>query len=267
MAGLSVLATLIDRFAARSRKYARARADHISETAPERALALFAAAAEAGDIEAAFIVGERYLEGKGTPRHASEAARWYHRAAEAGHMGAQCRLAQLYLFGPSKAAAGQATGLFDITEAGEGADYHAALPWARRAAEAGVADAQAVLAHILTAGPEALRDPEAALNWYQKSAAQDCPQGRLGYGTALLRRADTAAQTSAARDQLRRAAEAGLPAAHYLLGQAANARSALRRTRCKRGITTRPRQKQGSAWHRPGSVCSCSKAGAARSIC
>ena len=167
-----------------SRRNTRGREPNISRrAAPERALALFAAAAEAGDAEAAFIVGEHYLEGKGTPRHSSEAARWYHRAAEAGHAGAQCRLAQLHLFGLSEVAVGQGTGLFEMAEAEEGADYHAALPWARRAAEAGVADAQAMLAYILTAGPEALRDPEAALNWYRKSAEQNCPQGRLGYGT------------------------------------------------------------------------------------
>jgi len=104
------------------------------------------------------------------------------------------------------------------------------LPWAQRAAETGVADAQAMFAYILTAGPEEMRDPEAALTWYQKSAEQDCPQGRLGYGTALMLRADTAEKTSAARDQLVRAAEAGLPAAHYLLGLGAERKSWLQQS-------------------------------------
>src|ERR1700693_5562470 len=125
MTRLNVLAKQLDRVAALSPKYARARAEHISGTAPERALALFVAAADAGDAEAAFIVGDHYLEGKGTLRRSSEAARWYYRAAEAGHAGAQCRLAQLYLFGLSKAAAGQGAELFEMTEAQEGADYHA----------------------------------------------------------------------------------------------------------------------------------------------
>src|SRR5428012_318 len=69
-----------------------------------------------------------------------------------------------------------------------------------------------------TSGPEALRDPEAALHWYRKSAEQNCPQGRLGYGIALMLRADTAEKSSAAREQLMRAADAGLPAAHYRRG-------------------------------------------------
>ena len=67
-------------------------------------------------------------------------------------------------------------------------------------------------------GPEDLRDPDAAFEWYRKSAEQDCPQGRLGYAIALMLRADSADKTSAARDELVRAAEAGLPTAHYLLG-------------------------------------------------
>src|ERR1700722_1562747 len=69
MARLNIFAKLLDRFAARSSKYARARAEHIVETAPERALALFTAAAQAEDVEAAFIVGEHYFAGKGTLRH------------------------------------------------------------------------------------------------------------------------------------------------------------------------------------------------------
>ena len=141
---------------------------------------MFAAAAEAGDAEAAFIVGERYLEGKGTLRNPASAARWYYRAAQAGHTGAQYRLAQLHLFGLPQAAVGPDTGLFGPIRR-RGADYRAALLWARRAALAGAPDAQAMLAYILSSGPEELRDPDAALEWYRKSAEQNCPQGRLGY--------------------------------------------------------------------------------------
>ena len=86
--------------------------------------------------------------------------------------------------------AGQGTSLFEMAEVEEGADYHAALPWARRAAEAGGADAQAMFAYILTAGPEALRDPEAALNWYQKIRRAGLPAGaaRLRHGANATRR-------------------------------------------------------------------------------
>jgi TPR repeat protein len=59
------------------------------------------------------------------------------------------------------------------------------------------------------------------LQWYQKSAAQDHPQGRVGYGIALVLRAGTQEAFQEALTQFHRAAAAGLPAAHYLLGLAA----------------------------------------------
>ena len=157
MAGLNLLAKPLDRFASLLPRLALSRAQRLSEGAPLRAFALFAAAAEAGDPEAAFAVGERYLAGKGTLRQPIEAARWYHRAAEAGHTRAQCRLAQLHLVGLAQDAVTSNAGLFGPVEAGA-ADYHAAARWARRAAEAGASEAQALLAYILTAGPEELRD-------------------------------------------------------------------------------------------------------------
>jgi uncharacterized protein len=217
---LNFLAKTLDGFAFRSRKWARGRAERISKTAPERALALFAAAAERGDPEAAFLVGERYLEGIGASRHPPSAARWFQRAAEAGHVRAQCRLATLYLFGVAKASVECNARLFEPAEL-EGADYHEALVWARRAAEAGAPDAQAMLAFILSSGPEELRDPDAAFEWYRRSSEQDCPEGRLGYAIALMLRSESAENTLAARHELAAAAEAGLPIAHYLLGVAA----------------------------------------------
>jgi len=219
MATLDTLAKPLDYLASRTLKWARARATRLSEAAPDRALALLAAAAKAGDADAAFALGEHYLEGKGTLRQAFEAARWYRRAAEAGHVGAQCQLAHLCLLGLSLPAAESAPALFEPIVA-QAPDYHSAALWARRAAEAGAPAAQAMLGYILSNGPEGLRDPDGALGWYRKSAEQDCPQGHLGYGLALMQRADTADKAFAACDELVCAAHAGLPMAHYLLGVA-----------------------------------------------
>ena len=66
-------------------------------------------------------------------------------------------------------------------------DYPAAAKWARRAAEAGSAEGQAVLGFILTSGPENLRNVEEGDRWYEKSAAGGCPQGQLGYALVLAR--------------------------------------------------------------------------------
>ena len=163
------------------------------------------------------MVGEQLLEGKGTPRHPIEAARWYSRAAEAGHVSAQSRLCRLHLFGIPETLVKLNSGLFEPVSTGE-PDFYAALPWARMAADAGSADAQAMLGYILSYGPEDLRDLDAAFGWYRASAQQNCPQGRLGYAIALLARGDSPESIVVAREELLRAAECGLPTAHYLLG-------------------------------------------------
>jgi TPR repeat protein len=86
------------------------------------------------------------------------------------------------------------------------------------AAEAGSADGQAVLAFILTSGPEDMRNlPEADI-WYERSAAAGCPRGRLGYALALTRKGEDEAVQREVAAQLGKAAEAGLPLAFYLLG-------------------------------------------------
>jgi TPR repeat protein len=209
-----------DRWAARSPTRAFMRAERLLGSAPQRALALFAAAALGGNVEAAFKSGECYANGAGTPGDMFEAAHWYMRAAQTGHSQAQCRLAKLYLSGlPQIAPAGES--LFAGREILENADYDAALLWAHPAAQAREAEAQAMLGHIFTSGPERLRDAEAALFWYKKSAVQNCPQGLLGHGIALLLRAKAADEFIYAQAELERAAKAGLPAAHYLLGYCA----------------------------------------------
>jgi uncharacterized protein len=54
------------------------------------------ARAERGDIAAAARLGHLYETGQGVPQDYYEAAKWYYRAATAGHGGAQYALAMLY---------------------------------------------------------------------------------------------------------------------------------------------------------------------------
>jgi len=220
MAGLKLFAGPMARLASRSSKRKRVRAEQLSVTNPQQAFVLFAAAAEAGDVEAAFKVGECYLDGKVVLGQPVEAGRWYLRAAETGHVGAQVRLAQLHLLGLPQDAGDPRLRLFESINA-DGVDFHAAMRWARPAAEAGVPDAQAIVGYILTSGPEELRDSAAALKWYREAAERDCPQGRLGYALALMPQADTAEKLRVVHDELVLAADAGLPTAHYLLGEEA----------------------------------------------
>src|SRR5205807_4523458 len=77
--------------------------------------------------------------------------------------------------------------LFAAEEAHE-PDFASALKWARQAAEAGDAKGQALLGYVLSCGPEALREPEEAHRWYERSSAQGCPEGCLGYALSLAPR-------------------------------------------------------------------------------
>jgi uncharacterized protein len=150
------------------------------------------------------------------PASRIEGARWLQRAAAHGHIEAQTLLGGLCVHG----LAGDLNGdrperLFAEEGPGE-PDFATALKWARPAAEAGSAKAQAVLAYVLTCGPEEMRDLEAAHRWYQRSAASGCPEGCLGYALPLAPRTQDEAERHEVAEHLRRAAEAELPTAIYL---------------------------------------------------
>ena len=97
-------------------------------------------------------------------------------------------------------------------------DFEAALKWARQAARPVPPQGQALLAYILTCGPETMRDLDAAHRWYERSAAAGCPEGHLGYALSLARRTPDEPAGTQVADHLRHAAEAELPTAIYLLG-------------------------------------------------
>jgi hypothetical protein len=177
-------------------------------------------AAESGLPEAEYRVACCYLDATGVPANRAEAVRWLERAAQHGHLEAQLRLAIACLqgwAGERQRRAQGATGLFG-DGAVAGADHRAAVRWARLAAEAGSSEAQALLAFILSAGPQDIRDLGEADLWYRRSAAAGCPQGLLGHALALIRQGHDAPVGREVIDCLSGAAQAGLPAALYLLG-------------------------------------------------
>jgi TPR repeat protein len=154
------------------------------------AFVLLSRAARSGIPEAEFRVGRCYMEGTGVPPSRGDGVRWVERAATNGYVEAQALLATLCLhgMGPGFADAGpnSGAGLFGGQALAE-PDYPSAAKWARRAAEGGSAEGQAVLGFILTSGPEDLRNLSEGDSWYQKSAAGGCPQGQLGYALVLAR--------------------------------------------------------------------------------
>jgi TPR repeat protein len=197
------------------------RAIQLSESGKlAEAFPLMAIAARAGIAEAEYRVARCYLDGSGVPPSRMEGARWLGRAANHGSADAQALLAALYVAGLATTAEADGTGadserLFKRDSSSE-PDFAAALGFATKAAEAGSATGQAILGYILTSGPEPMRNADAAHRWYEQSAAAGCAEGCLGLALSLARRGGLAQGVRIA-DEVRRAADAGLPTATYLL--------------------------------------------------
>src|SRR4051794_39213592 len=204
---------LLDRLIGRvSPQAALRRATRLSEDGRSaQALPLLRRAAQAGIGEAQYRIALAYLQGSGVPASTAEAVRWLERAAKDGFVEAQTALAALLLHGIGNSAstdeAVAGSRLFAAERRGE-PDFASALSWAKQAAEAGSAKAQALIGYILTGGPEALRDAEAARQWYQRSAASGCPEGCLGYAIALAPNAEDEDGKREVTALLRQAAEA-----------------------------------------------------------
>ncbi|MBF0887286.1 MULTISPECIES: tetratricopeptide repeat protein [Gluconobacter] len=186
--------------------------------------ALLSRLAAAGDAEASFRVGRAYLDGIGVPPSLEEGARWIYQAAQAGHIEAAFVLATLYTVGlpegfeirPAQAG----LDLSHVPSAGpRRPDFHLGLHWARIAAEAGSPDAQALLGYILTNGPDDLRDLSQARSWYDRSAAAGCSQGHLGVALSILDDARTGEALASAAQHLMEATKGGLGTAFDILGR------------------------------------------------
>ena len=187
----------------------------VGKTGP--AFQRYARAGRTGLAKVAYRVGRCYLDGLGVPRRRAKGIRWLERAARYNHIEAQLQLAVIYLHGTAgESHPISAANWFDVSDIAD-PDYVKAMQRARKAAEAGSGEAQAVLAFILSSGPQDMRDLEEADLWYERSAAAGCPQGMLGHALALNRKGGETVQREVAV-QLGKAAAAGLPAALYLLG-------------------------------------------------
>ena len=204
------------------------------------AFRLFARAARSGCADAAYRVGLCYVEGTGVPASLAVGVRWLERAADRGHVAAQLLMAGICLHGSPGRSADALVGGADLfgTADQAGPDYVAAVRWARRAAEHGCAEAQALLGFMLTAGAEHVRNPDEAGRGCAHSAA-GCQQGDLGHAVTLAHWGGDEALQHEVVMHLRRAAEAELPAALYLLGVAS-----------QHGFGVAPDQTEAAAYYR-----------------
>ena len=108
-------------------------------------------AAETGDAEARYQLGQMYALGLGLEVDTTEAQRWYSIAAQQNHPRAQLALAGLL----------------------ERQGNSQALEWYQRSAAQGEAQAQFALGRILCAGQTVTPDFLRGIGWYVKAAEQD----------------------------------------------------------------------------------------------
>jgi localization factor PodJL len=157
-------------------------------------------AAANGDPSAAFEVGARLAEGKGTDQNFKEAIVWYQKSAAKGFAQAQYRLGTLYERGLGvKADVGRARMWYQraaeqgnvkamhnlaVLSAGRTSgspDYMTAAQWFQSAAEYGLADSQYNLAVLYENGLGVAQNVSEAYKWYALAA-------RGGDGEAIRRR-------------------------------------------------------------------------------
>jgi localization factor PodJL len=166
-------------------------------------------AAANGDPSAAFEVGARLAEGKGTTQDFTEAVVWYQKSASQGFAQAQYRLGTLYERGlgvkkdPARAqmwyqrAAEQghvkAMHNLAVLSAGRNSgnpDYTTASQWFQSAADYGLADSQFNLAVLHENGFGVAKSPVQAYKWYSLA-------GQGGDAEAMRRRDALKAQLTA----------------------------------------------------------------------
>jgi len=126
----------------------------------EKAMAVWAPAAESGDANSQFGMGLLYANGYGVPLDDAQALKWYMLAAEQEHGQAQCNIAVMH-------ANGWGVPMSE-TEA---------MKWYLLAAENGVVDAQVNLGTMYQNGFSIEKDEVEALKWFTIAAKLEGNEG------------------------------------------------------------------------------------------
>ena len=113
-------------------------------------------AAEQGDADAMYELGESYNYGLGVEENGEQAVEWYRKAAELGHAGAMYGLGGCYYFGKG----------VEVNE-------EQAVEWYRKAAELGQTDAMHMLAECYSSGTGVRQDAREAAQWVRRAKEQD----------------------------------------------------------------------------------------------
>ena len=161
----------------------------------------WAVAAEQGDADAQFRLGEMYKYGRGIRQDGAEAVKWYRQAAEQGHAAAQKKLGWMYANGR-----------------GVRQDDEEAVKWYRLVAEQGHAAAQNKLGWMYANGRGVRQDDEEAVKWYRLAAEQGHAAARYNLGGMYYNGCGVQKNYEKAVKWYRRAAEQGHADAQTNLG-------------------------------------------------
>ena len=182
----------------------------------ENALTVHLQNAEQGDVSAQATLAFLYAKGIGAEKNEAEAARWYAKAAEQGHL-------KSFLWYQKAAEQGDLTAQATVAMMymkGIGADrnYTAAFNWYYSAAEKGHLNSMANLGDMYAKGIGVQNDQQQAFKWYRKAAESGHINAQMNLGFMFGKGYGTSRDDTEAYHWYRRAAESGHPNAQYNLG-------------------------------------------------
>ena len=129
----------------------------------------FMEAANRGYIEAQYMVGRMYDDGRGVLQDYNQAVPWYRKAADQGNALAQSFLGSMYYEGR-----------------GVPQDYNQAVFWYRKAAEQGSALAQIFLGESYSAGEGVPQDYNQAALWFGKAGIRGMRRHRASLHGCII---------------------------------------------------------------------------------
>jgi TPR repeat protein len=191
------------------------------------------AAAESGDAEAQYQLGQMRERADGMRRDISEAISWYEKAAANGQVDAALALGRIHINGTGvkksyemarrwyllAAEQGSLRGVFHVGYCDDRLErYESALEWYRKAAEGGDLAAAFNLAQLYRLGQGAEKNFAAAEKWFRVAAREGDGEALRELGLLLLREAGDGGSAEG-MEFLRRAATGGDTAAQYHLAQ------------------------------------------------
>jgi len=185
-------------------------------------------AAEQGNVEAQYILGNSYFTGQGEIQNYTKAAEWFNKAAEQEHKEAQFILGRWYFTGHGitqdyakavewlEKAAEQGHGeAKDWLAKAEAADKAERL---HKAAEQGDAEAQFNLGNSYFTGQGETKDYAKAAEWFRKAAEQGHREAQFSLGNSYLTGQGETQNYEKAAEWLRKATEQGHREAQFNLG-------------------------------------------------